>query len=76
MASDWDWYDPIKQVPFDFTDFAASVLSEGAMKYNPTRIDLINDFVFENMTTVAKFKEGHREHPSLISLRLNKGRRE
>gem|GEM_PF-6661299 len=34
--------------------------------FNRIRIDLINDFIFENIDTVADFKAGKRNHPALL----------
>ena len=60
LVEDWDWYEPEALDPFDFTDYIDSVLTDDSLKLNRARVEIIKDFVFENIESVRKAREARR----------------
>lgn len=57
LVKEWDWYDPSRLDPFAFTEYIKETLSQGPFRFNLIRVDLISDFVFENIARIEKIRE-------------------
>ena len=66
LVDKWDWYDLSSEKSEQLIDFIKNTLSGGPLKNAPVHSGLIINFVSDNINTVGRFKEGHRDHPALI----------